>query len=274
VNGLPVLDLKASSGEVTFRVGGVGWLTYVVEGEDQGVYRTGRLDIDDADYRPLPRAGNAIVSDGNVVSVKGFGEGVTLWSEALEAEIAAFGVAGNSLKVNESAVFFSDGISLRINETFLGRGMARVFPENGLTAADVSDDLARAVTASGGWLTVWDVNSGAVSQRLEVGSEDGRAIRYLRILPGGDRVIVSSMQAQIEVWNLATGIREKEMTVEGPLQSLDLSSDGALCLVTNSEGTVIIWDLSSGAQRPPYHSSARHSLFSAPSFHRLLKMLP
>ena len=66
MNGLPVLDLKASSGEVTFRVGGVGWLTYVVEGEDQGVYRTGRLDIDDADYRPLPRAGNAIVSDGNV----------------------------------------------------------------------------------------------------------------------------------------------------------------------------------------------------------------
>jgi hypothetical protein len=267
-NGFPVLDLKASTDEVTVRGGGIGWITYVVEGEDQGVCRTGRLDIDDADYRHLPRAGNAIVTEGNVVSVEGFGEDVILWSEALEAEIAAFGVAGNSLKLNESAVFFSDGISLLINETFLGRELARVFPERGLTAADVLTDLVKAVTAGAGQLTVWDVDSGSVSKRVVIGAEDGGSIQYLRFFDDGNRVVTSSMESSVEVWNLEEGAREHEFTVEGTIHSLDLSSDRADVLVSNSEGSVIILDLSNGTQRRASHHVHQVDRFNAPSSRR------
>ena len=266
VSGAAVLDMKSASGQVTVRVADVGWVTYVVDGTNPGVYRAGGLEVDHKDFRHLPRAGNAIVSDANVVSVEGFGEGVVLWSDPLDSAVVAFGVVGDSLKVNESAVFYSDGIALRIRETFLGKELADLNPPEGLTAADVSSDMTMAVTAGEGSLTVWDIDSGQASQRVEIGPQNGAPIQFLKILPEGDRVLISSLQSRIEVWNLATGVRENEFTSEEKIVSLDVSGNGLLSLVALSNGELLIWNVSDGTQYLPLGENGFETPLQAASF--------
>lgn len=137
-------------------------------------------------------------------------------------------------------------------------GLARIFgPHDGaVTAAAFLPDGRRALSASLKELRLWDVVSGTRVTTL-AGHES--AVRTLAVSPDGARALSSSEDAT-KLWDLATGTEIRSFAAPAAAaRSVAFTPDGHRVVSTDPDGTLRLWDLTSGETIRTFQNEGQRS---------------
>src|SRR5262249_41861807 len=100
--------------------------------------------------------------------------------------------------------------------------------------------------ASGGWdnqVRLWDARTGEACAVLD----NGDLVKTLAFSPDGSR-LVSARQDRLQVWEVATGRRLKEIQVPAPnILAVAFRPDGATLAALDGSGGATVFDAASGA---------------------------
>src|SRR5262249_6328623 len=112
--------------------------------------------------------------------------------------------------------------------------------------------------ASGGWdnmVRLWDARSGeACAEPLD----NGDVVKTLAFSPDGSR-LMSARQDRLQVWEVATGRRLKEIQVPAPnILAVEFRPDGATLAALDGSGGATVVDAATGAGAPPPRLGATH----------------
>lgn len=117
-----------------------------------------------------------------------------------------------------------------------------------IDAVSLTPDGALLAAASRQGIQVWETHSGTLRRELE----HSRGIEMLHLTPDERRLVVSDIDRNVMVWDLATGQRERTFsisTAEGDFhwtRALAVTPDGRHAVSTHFDGTLRLWELSSG----------------------------
>ena len=162
----------------------------------------------------------------------------------------------NVLTGHEQRRFFADG---RTPEQRKAAGPR----DSVLSSAAFSADGRTMASFSRGWISLWDVEAGALRRRIGYPGADEC---LLALAPDGKTVAATDVRTDkafgesvIRVYNVETG--EPVLTLEPGDDRADVmafSPDGTRLLTGSERGSAIVWDVHRG-QRPPAGRSAKRS---------------
>ena len=86
----------------------------------------------------------------------------------------------------------------------------------------------------------WTVGTGQLERKVQLPKIDNRQVGPIAITPGEDILVTSDdPQSVVHLWNLTTGVLTRSFhTHQFLIQSMALSSDGAILATGSYDGTV------------------------------------
>ena len=127
-------------------------------------------------------------------------------------------------------------------------GQEDVEVANPIYGVDVSPDVTRLVTASGGSnvAMIWDLESGEKLQEL-VGHNSW--LQEARFHPTLNQIVTTSWDNTVRLWDVETGTELRQfMGHNGHTFGVAFSSDGALMFTTSQDTSVRMWDFATGEE--------------------------
>lgn len=111
----------------------------------------------------------------------------------------------------------------------------------------LSDDGTRLAysTLDGGVVPIIDTSTGEVIRTLKPAGSLG--VAHVRFAPGSSRLVTSGPRG-IDVWNAATGTRERSFPIDPKRTQFYLSPDGARMVSFRGGLAADVWDLETGAR--------------------------
>jgi WD40 repeat protein len=143
------------------------------------------------------------------------------WSD--EGKLLALGVQDQLLVMGPN----QEVLQLTISGTWNG-GPLEASPDGRLLAARRKDGVG-----------IWESASAMEIVRLKV-----EGIDHLALVPG-NRFLVTADRQSLRVWDLATGDERMHWQLSMPILRMILSPDGKRAFTAMSDGTALVWDLSS-----------------------------
>ncbi len=114
--------------------------------------------------------------------------------------------------------------------------------DQGINSVSFSPDGRWLTTTSKDAGAVWEVDSGRLVRRPEMGG--GKALA-LAFTPDGQTLIVGGAVAFMELWDTADWSPREQMGGDGkPIRMLAVSPDGTTLASTSDDATIRLWDLS------------------------------
>ena len=172
----------------------------------------GSREVDTLDS-PGPATAVAYSPDGDRVAVHSAGEGVILWTPTVPEEPVILPQTGFSSQSN-SVAFTADG--------------ARI-----------------AAIGPVGTVIVWDADTGAEITTLKTPAE----VNGMSLSPDGSKVAVARQDGVARIVDITSGETRSELAGEGPgLTAIDYHPQGTVVAFGDADGTVILWDTTTGAR--------------------------
>ena len=115
-----------------------------------------------------------------------------------------------------------------------------------VTAAAVTPDGQRAVSASGDTLKVWELDSGRELRTLAGHSEYVTAVA---VTPDGQCAVSASWDRTLKVWHLGSGRELRTLTSHSrEVTAVAVTPDGQRAVSASRDGTLKVWDLPGGRE--------------------------
>jgi len=120
-----------------------------------------------------------------------------------------------------------------------------------ITGLSVSVDMKKgqwiAVGDNTGWVTLWDIRDGSVSEEFKAFNHK---VKVLKTTAGGEFVAAGSTEGKVLIWHRLT--KEKQLlTINngqgGAIEKLDISPDSQYLLLGDHSGQVYVMEIDSGA---------------------------
>lgn len=163
-----------------------------------------------------------------------------------------------------------------LSEVAYAPGLRRVLPNHTGPVTDIAFSLddTHALTASGSWIYLWNVETG--EQVLRYGGQNGghtATINSVVFSPDGTRAASGGNDDQVIVWDVASGSSLLVMTGHtDAVNSVAFSPDGQMIASGADDDLVIVWDANTGVElrRTAFHSDAVNSVAFSPDGRYLL----
>jgi WD40 repeat protein len=117
----------------------------------------------------------------------------------------------------------------------------------GMSACAFSpDDAVIAVADHRGTTRLWDAHGGNLLRELHGGPDDVPTVRFAL---GGSRLVTASSSRDVVEWDVTSGQQMYVLTLQGPVNSLEVSPDGRTILTAaDNDHAAVVWDAASGTR--------------------------
>jgi WD40 repeat protein len=111
------------------------------------------------------------------------------------------------------------------------------------------------LTVGGDEACLWDIATGRQKMTF---SRQG-AVASARFSPNGKRVVASSWDKAVRIWNVETGLPERKLEGHGSsVNDAAFSPDGNSVVTASNDKTAILWDVASGQRQDLAHFQRSH----------------
>jgi RNA polymerase sigma factor (sigma-70 family) len=234
--------LSASADGRTVAVCEYGWEAFLAD------TATGRV----TPLRPQPGAFRVCVAlspDGKLLAVGA--SSIRLWDAAAGKPLREW--RGHSGQVRRlafapdgKALASGDDTSARLWEAATGKELLRLGVGSPVRALAFSPDgKALATGSEDGRLRLWELPSG---KRLHESPAQGLPVRAAAFSPDG-KVVASGVNGLVTLWDAAVGKELRRLWGAGA-EAVAFSPDGATLATGGNGGTIRLWDVRTGKERP------------------------
>jgi WD40 repeat protein len=178
-----------------------------------------------------------IGADGGAATSYGAGNCLNMLCQ-LQADLTGLNLAGLSIRqadLREVSLPLVDLTGADLNTSLFAESTNEIYkvvisPDNRLIANGTGD----------GTISVWQIDT---SQKIFSGQERSGIILGLAFTSDSKKLIVSSLDKHIEIWDVESGLRLQSWSSIAPIYNIALNNDDRVLACAGTDGSVLLWDI-------------------------------